>query len=107
MAFYPPSVNMAKASTGGGGGDFEQVRDILVPTEGQTVFPLTEEPNAGIVDMYVNGALYTLGVDYTVSGSTVTWVNVTALGPDDTVVMSYIVSAGIPVGGSVYYPIGW
>lgn len=100
---------LPKASSGTGSVEsFEQIRDGFTPTAGQTEFTLSEDPNGGLVDLYVNGVLYVLDVDYTVSGTTLTWLEPFELEADDVVLAAYVIGAGEVVGsGSVYYPAGW
>lgn len=52
---------------------------------GQTVFALSTTPlDASAVLFYVNGVLYENGAEYTVSGTTLTWLDTLfTLGPTD------------------------
>ena len=48
--------------------------ELFSPTNGQTVFSLSNDPLPGPdIVMFVNGVAYENGVDYILSGSTVTW----------------------------------
>jgi hypothetical protein len=57
----------------------------------QALFPLGSAPaTPALVLMYVNGVLYVYGTDYTVAGSTATWLNVPfVMNAGDTVTFVY------------------
>lgn len=73
---------------GGGGGTFHV--DFFSPTLGETAFTLSATPSAPPELVWINGVLYELGLDYTVSGTTLTWLNISfSLGPPDLVEVYY------------------
>ena len=50
--------------------------DEVVPTAAQVTFILSSAPSDPLsLTMRVNGVAYDLGIDYTISGVTVTWLN--------------------------------
>ena len=50
--------------------------DEFIPTAAQVTFILSFAPNDPLsLTMRVNGVAYDLGIDYTISGVTVTWLN--------------------------------
>lgn len=51
----------------------KQIDPFLTPTASQTSFTLTQTPKAGSVQMFINGLMQKPTVDFTVSGSTVTF----------------------------------
>ena len=54
----------------------EQIDVFSVTSSGQVSFTLTQTPQDDLdVRLNVNGALYNLTTDYTVTGSSVTWLN--------------------------------
>ena len=57
--------------------NFEFAEEAFIPTvNGQTVFTLAlglEED--GLQFVFVNGVVYQLGVDYTLTGTTLTWLD--------------------------------
>jgi hypothetical protein len=61
------------------------VIDVFSPTLGQTAFTLSATPSAPTTSLvWINGVLYEEGLDYTVSGTTLTWLNIAfSLGPPD------------------------
>ena len=65
--------------------------ELFTPTLGQTAFVLSATP-ADNVDLFVNHLKYVDGVDYSVSGATVTWLDVQfTLSPTDSVEIQYVV----------------
>lgn len=59
-----------------GGGAGNAVEDAFSPTPGQTVFTLSSTPNSSAAfALYLNGQLRQDIVDYTVSGTTLTWLD--------------------------------
>lgn len=62
---------------GGGLATGVDTRDILTVTvNGQTVFTLSTIPeNVNISQLMINGCKQTYGTDYTIVGTTVTWLN--------------------------------
>lgn len=71
-----------------GGAWFE---DEFSPTAGQTVFALTQAPSdANSIQVYVNGVLYDDVTDYTVAGSTLTWLDPFVLEVGDKVLVRYV-----------------
>lgn len=71
-------------------GDF--VPDTFTPTPGQTVFNLTYTPHALSLFAFVNGQQLDYGVDFTLSGSTVTILSALGytLSPTDKVMFRYL-----------------
>jgi len=64
------------AGGGGGGGSVIQAQEMVSVINGQTSIPLSQIPQSGsAVEMFVNGLKQTYGIDYSVSGTTVTWAN--------------------------------
>lgn len=62
--------------TQSGGGGLPWFEDESTPTIGQVTFILSTAPTDALsLTMRVNGAAYDNGIDYTVSGVTVTWLN--------------------------------
>lgn len=57
--------------------DNDFIREIIVPSDGQTVFNLTNEPNdPDQVEFYIRGTQYFLGIHFTLTGPTnqvLTW----------------------------------
>lgn len=51
----------------------KQIDPFLTPTANQTSFTLSQTPKVGSVLMFINGVMQKPTVDYTVSGSTVTY----------------------------------
>ena len=65
---------------------------VFAPSNGQTVFTLAKPivPIGGLVSLYVNGLAYTRGIDFTVSGVTLNWLNTPfVLATVDCVVVVY------------------
>lgn len=75
-----------------GGAGFEGVIDTFAPTSGQVTFILSQGPtDTGSFQLFVNGVEQSEGVDYTVSGTNLTWLNSCfVLEPGDTVRAYYI-----------------
>lgn len=71
-----------------------EVEELITPTLGQVSFILSNTPlTTDRVQMYVNGVEYEQGAgkDFTVSGTTVTWLNTPfTLETDDSVAFRYI-----------------
>jgi hypothetical protein len=66
------------------------VRDTFTPTNGQTVFTLSQQPTEpGTVTLFVNGVAYLPTADFTTSGLIVTWLNAFKLETSDTVSILY------------------
>lgn len=64
--------------------------DEFTPTQGQSIFPLGRAPvDVVSLGFYVNGHLQDDGVDYTLAGSTITWLNVFVVGPLDKIIAKY------------------
>ncbi len=72
------------------------VEDAFVPTGGQTVFNLSVAPqDADSLRVSVNGLIYESGVDYTLAGTTLTWLDALFdLGPTDKLAARYVRSPG-------------
>lgn len=70
--------------------------DSFTPTTGQTNFALSDTPAQpnGLIVVTLNTAVAEEGVSYTLSGSTLTWLNVpAALDPSDTLVVYYQIAS--------------
>lgn len=52
----------------------KQIDNYAAPTLNQTAFALSQTPKAGSVQFYINGMAMMPGVDFTVAGSTITYV---------------------------------
>ena len=74
-----------------GGGDWQS--ETFSPTNGQTVFVLAVTPSDNeSVLMLINDASYTIAVNYTVVGSTVTWNNAAfTIAATDNIVIRYVI----------------
>lgn len=95
----PTSINFTAApvvDAGGGQADVGassslfETQEVFTATAGQTVFTLSSSPTQ-ILEFFVNGVNYIEGINFTVLGSNVTWLNtpfIMALG--DTVEISYL-----------------
>lgn len=78
---------------GGGPGGFNRREQTFVPTLGQTVFTLTAAPvTPNDTSLFVNTVKYLFGIDYTVVGSALTWLDVEfALDSEDALEVIYFV----------------
>lgn len=81
------------STTGGGGGageDHHQT-DQFTATSKQTVFSLSDTPvDPDDVELTVNGIEYANGSDFSVSGTTVTWLDVLfTLSAGDCIIIDY------------------
>lgn len=66
--------------------------ESFTPTAAQTVFNIAATPtDPSDVDFRLNGVSYETGTDFTVSGTTVTWVKAITLDTTDTVEIVYYV----------------
>jgi hypothetical protein len=78
------------APSGGTVSADHQQTDPFVATVGQTAFVLTQTPvSSADVQMKVNKLSYENGVDFTVSGTAVTWTDPFVLKAGDLVVFLY------------------
>lgn len=83
VRFHALIVALRAEENGGGGGPIVDVtggdqftEDEFTPTNGQTVFTLTETyVTGGLATFYVNGIAYRRDTDYTISGTTLTWLD--------------------------------
>lgn len=67
------------------------VRDAFVPTNGQTIFTLSQTPlNQNTVQFIINSLVYTTNNGISVSGTTLTWLDDFPLDPTDTVEAIYV-----------------
>ena len=75
----------------GGGGTATFAEDDFTPLNGQTVFALSSPMIVGGLSIVtVNGVVYTKGVDYTIAGVVLTWLNALfALANTDSLVARY------------------
>lgn len=61
---------------GGGTGSITIEEETFSPSNGQTIFILSKTYEVGgFVQFFVNGIKYDLTVDFTISGTTVTWLD--------------------------------
>jgi hypothetical protein len=77
------------AAGGGGGGTF--VENEFTATAAQTVFTLSQAfALAGLSILFINGVGYAEGAEYTIAGTTLTWLDVPfALEAGDRVVVKF------------------
>lgn len=68
------------------------VEDEFTATEDQTIFTLSSTPtDSDSVQMFVNGVIYDDTADYTVSGTTVTWLDAKfTMDTGDKILIRYI-----------------
>ena len=81
-------------------------------SQGQTLYELSEGPDPGSVEFYVNGTRYRQGDDWQISGRNITWISSTfSLDPSDEIVVTYFTSVGVgsgaPIADGGYFPPGW
>lgn len=91
-------ISSSATQQGGAGTVFEEyVQDTIVTTNGQTAFVLDLMPvDANDVVMYVNGFAYDKNEDYSVVGTSVTWLdNPFTLAIGDEVKFTYSISSSI------------
>jgi hypothetical protein len=80
---------------------------ISVTAPGQTAFTLAQAPlDDGAVEMFINGLKQQHGVDYSVSGTTVTYLGTPSLITTDVVEFWYMVAGVVGPGGSGEINIG-
>jgi hypothetical protein len=86
-----PDGSASIASLGGGGGGSDVVVDeTFVPTNGQTAFVLSTVPlNNSDILMLINNIAYIVGQNFTISGTTITWLDDFTLETTDIVVIRY------------------
>lgn len=71
-------------------GHIPWAQEEFTPTLGQITFIVSDLPADVVsIEFNVNGVLYDEGDDYTVSGSTITWINPIVLKPVDKVIIRY------------------
>lgn len=78
--------------SGGGSGHFPWSQQEFTPTLGQITFIISSLPADIVsVEFYVNGVIYREGAGeaYTLSGSTITWLNTFILKSEDEVIARY------------------
>lgn len=89
-----PHLNkiVSPGTGGGGGGGAPWVEDEFSPAGGQVTFILSQAPSdSDSLMMIVNGIVYDDGVDYTVSGQTLTWLAAAfAMESGDKVLIRYV-----------------
>ena len=82
-----PASIIKTSSTSGGG--YTEVQNIT-PTNGQTIFTLDNSVPAGLQPIVsISGIIFEQGVDYTISGTTLTWINSVTLDTSDTLSVYY------------------
>jgi hypothetical protein len=70
------SADWSDQTAGGGTGVVDQREEVFTPSLGQTVFNLSATPNpANDTSVFVNTVKYIYGVNFTVSGTQVTWLD--------------------------------
>lgn len=73
-------------------GQVNRREESFTPTPSQTVFNIAETPlDPSEVSFILNGLTYETGVDFSVSGTTVTWLNPLVLNGSDLVEIIYFV----------------
>jgi hypothetical protein len=79
--------------TGGGSADgYAPYQEILpVSFDGQTSFTLTEDPWNDLVLLFISGVKQAAGIDYTVSGTTLTYTAGIPISTTDTVEVVYFI----------------
>ena len=92
-------------ATGGGGGVSVQ-EDVFAPTTLQTVFTLSQTWAGMYAVVYVNGIESIRNIDFTISGTTLTWLDTPyTLTLGDLFVVDYLVSgSGITFQEDVFAP---
>jgi len=80
-----------KPSTGGGsGGPVDYTQEVFTAGAAQVAFGLSNAPTAlTSVEMFITGVSQTVGVDYTLLGSTVSYIGAPALAGGEAVVIKY------------------
>lgn len=74
---------------GSGGGPI-WTKDEFIPTTGQVTFVLSQTPSdLASLEVAVNGVEYDDGVDYTISGATITWLDPFTLKTKDKMIVQY------------------
>ena len=69
-----------------GGGTYKET-EILVTTDGQTVFPNVIPVGEELLGMIVGGHNFSESHSYTVSGATITWISPMPLNTTDVVIL--------------------
>jgi len=90
---------------GAGAGCNAQEETLNITSYGQTTFTLSNSPSTAGA-LFLNGQFYAEGVGYSVSGTTLTWLEPdgTKLDPDDELVYKYCIpSGGSSSGGGVSF----
>jgi len=84
-------LDLSGGGGGGGTGSATIEEESFTPSNGQTTFTLSKTYEAGgFVQFFVNGIKYDLIVDFTISGTTVTWLDTPfALATTDFVSIHY------------------
>ena len=78
-------------SVGSGGGSSTIQEDIFAPANLQTVFTLSQTWSGGFAIVFVNGIEYVLGSDFTIVGTTLTWLDVPfTLALSDRLAVDYV-----------------
>lgn len=72
------------------GGHLPWIQEEFTPTTGQITFIISNLPtDVASFEFNVDGVLFDEGADYTISGSTITWINSIVLKPVDKVIVRY------------------
>lgn len=73
-------------------GKTDRREESFTPTASQTIFTVAETPSDPTdVNFRLNGVSYETGVDFSVSGTTVTWLKAITLDTTDLVEITYYV----------------
>ncbi len=71
-------------------GEVAWTKDEFIPTTGQVTFVLSQTPfDLASLELAVNGVEYDDGVDYTISGATITWLDPFTLKTKDKMIVQY------------------
>ena len=77
------------AAPGGGGGSGTQTLRVTVSSPGQTVFTLPQVFTPGAIAIYFNGVRQNYPADWSLTGTTLTWLAAVPLSPADFLEVSY------------------
>ena len=94
-------------SVGAGGASVTALQeDVFAPANLQTVFSLSTSWFGGYVVVYVNGIEYVRNVNFTISGTTLTWLDTPfTLSLGNRLVADYeVLGSGFPIQENVFAP---
>jgi hypothetical protein len=91
MAISPPGAALGVPLGGAAAAPAPTAEDEFTATLAQTVFTLTQSAAAGgVVVLTINGQRFAEGTDFTISGTTLTWLDTPfTLEAGDAVVITY------------------